>query len=302
VNFYQPSFKLAEKHRQGARVSKRYHAPQTPCERLLAAESIPETTKAKLREVRDGLDPLRLLEEMRAMQTHLVALAKGDKPNIAPAEPPDLTAFLASLSSAWRAGEVRPTNGAVVNTEYPHRILPRLEPQVFTRPLPPSQPKVVPIKAAAMAPPDRPLWAGMDPELKSRSKLKQQEFARRRIHRAHAFTLLRPLVCRRLEGRPNLNATELFEELCTQYPGRFHHGQLKSFTNRVVQWRKDAVARGVVIGRLRYRSTKPRGRCRPDPLKGYWPEMLEYLEADSDQTSLELLAKIMSKHPEPHLL
>ena len=27
VNFFQPSFKLAEKHREGARVRKRYHAP-----------------------------------------------------------------------------------------------------------------------------------------------------------------------------------------------------------------------------------------------------------------------------------
>jgi hypothetical protein len=30
VNFFQPSFKLAEKTRTGARVSKRYHAPETP--------------------------------------------------------------------------------------------------------------------------------------------------------------------------------------------------------------------------------------------------------------------------------
>ncbi len=29
VNFFQPSFKLAEKHREGAHVSKRYHPPQT---------------------------------------------------------------------------------------------------------------------------------------------------------------------------------------------------------------------------------------------------------------------------------
>ena len=30
VNFFQPSFKLAEKTRDGARVKKRYHAPETP--------------------------------------------------------------------------------------------------------------------------------------------------------------------------------------------------------------------------------------------------------------------------------
>jgi hypothetical protein len=35
VNYFQPSFKLAEKHRDGARVRKRYHPPATPCQRLI---------------------------------------------------------------------------------------------------------------------------------------------------------------------------------------------------------------------------------------------------------------------------
>lgn len=35
VNFFQPSFKLAEKHRDGAKVHKRYHPPATPYQRLL---------------------------------------------------------------------------------------------------------------------------------------------------------------------------------------------------------------------------------------------------------------------------
>jgi hypothetical protein len=301
-NIFQPSFKLAEKHREGARVSKRYHAPQTPCERLLQSEMIPETTKKTLREVRDSLDPLKLLEEMRAIQLHLVALTKGEDTNVPPAQAPDLTEFLASLSGAWRAGEIRPTHGAVTKQEYWRRIEPRVESPAVVRPiLSPLRPTVVPIKAKPSPPPDRPLWAGLDLELRRKSKLQQQEFARRRIRRQHAFTLVWPLACRRLEGRPNMNATELFDELCTQYPGRFHHGQLKAFTDRVVQWRKDARARGVVIGRLSYRSTKPRGRRRPDPLKAYWPDMLECLEADPDQTSLELLAKLIAKHPDAQL-
>ncbi len=36
MNFFQPSFKLAGKERDGARVCKRYHPPATPCQRLLA--------------------------------------------------------------------------------------------------------------------------------------------------------------------------------------------------------------------------------------------------------------------------
>src|SRR3984957_2473314 len=109
VNFFQPSFKLAEKHRDGAKVAKRYHPPLTPCERLLQSEGIPDVAKAKLREVSAELDPLKLLEEVRAVQAHLAALADGEMPPAMTAEPPNLAAFVASLSSAWHAGEVRPT-------------------------------------------------------------------------------------------------------------------------------------------------------------------------------------------------
>jgi hypothetical protein len=118
VNFFQPSFKLAEKHRQGAHVSKRYHPPQTPCDRLLHSESIPDTAKIKLREVASTLNPLKLLEEIRAMQAHLVALADGGDVPIATPESPDLTGFVASLSSAWRTGEVRPTSSVEAKPRY----------------------------------------------------------------------------------------------------------------------------------------------------------------------------------------
>ena len=36
VNFFQPSFRLAEKRRDGALIRKRYHAPLTPHQRLVA--------------------------------------------------------------------------------------------------------------------------------------------------------------------------------------------------------------------------------------------------------------------------
>jgi hypothetical protein len=60
VNFFQPSFKPAEKKRVGARVSKRYHAPETPCARLLQSDSIPDAMKERLRAIAVTLDPLRL--------------------------------------------------------------------------------------------------------------------------------------------------------------------------------------------------------------------------------------------------
>jgi len=112
VNFFQPSFKLAAKIRVGAHVRKRYHPPQTPCQRLLASDAIPAEIKAKLNLSSSQLDPLRLLEDIRRMQSHLVALVdQGEAYTPSPANR-DLTGFLASLSSAWRTGEARPTHRA----------------------------------------------------------------------------------------------------------------------------------------------------------------------------------------------
>ena len=112
VNMFQPSFKLAEKERDGARVRKRYHPPATPCDRLLADPRTSEAVRARLNALRAGLDPVRLLAEMRAAQTALVALA--DQGSTTPATPAtvdasSVEAFLAGLCTAWTGGEVRPT-------------------------------------------------------------------------------------------------------------------------------------------------------------------------------------------------
>ena len=112
VNFFQPSFKLAEKKRVGARVSKRYHAPETPCARLLASPAIPEATKERLGAVLLTLDPLRLLDEIRTVQHHLAGLAAGEVLHVLPHRDADLDRFLRSLSTAWKGGEVRPTHRA----------------------------------------------------------------------------------------------------------------------------------------------------------------------------------------------
>ena len=75
VNFFQPSFKLSGKERDGARVRKRYHAPATPCQRVLADRRTPEEVRRRLRCLQAALDPLRLLSEMRTAQQHLVDIA-----------------------------------------------------------------------------------------------------------------------------------------------------------------------------------------------------------------------------------
>jgi hypothetical protein len=77
VNFFQPSFKLASKKRDGARVTKRYYPPATPYQRLLADPRTSETVRARLSALQATLDPVRLLSEIRLAQ-QLVEIA--DRP------------------------------------------------------------------------------------------------------------------------------------------------------------------------------------------------------------------------------
>lgn len=292
VNFFQPSFKLAEKHRQGAQVSKRYHPPQTPCERLLQADSLPEAAKARLREVAGALDPLKLLEEIRAVQAHLVALADGEMPSSATPEPPDLSAFIASLSSAWRAGEARPTFSVEAKPRYLRSLQAVVQPAVAQMP----NNFVAPAAVARPVPKTAPSI----PAVKTPERRSHLTYAEPGSRAFHALTMVWPLVCRRLERFPNITSTQLFDELCTQFPARFHPWHVRRLMKRVKVWRQDARARGVVIGRLKYRCVgkKPRGRGPgPKRFTAHWPEMLQCLEARPDQTAAELLIEFQARYP-----
>jgi len=59
VNFFQPSFKLKEKRREGAKVIKLYHPPSTPYERALAHPKVTAAVKKRLRDQYRSLDPGR---------------------------------------------------------------------------------------------------------------------------------------------------------------------------------------------------------------------------------------------------
>jgi len=217
MNFFQPSFKLAAKQRDGAKVTKRYYPPQTPCERLLQAESIPMATKSTLREIAADLDPLRLLEEMRAVQAYLAALADGEAPPPATSELPNLAAFVASLSSAWHAGEIRPTFSIEAKPRY-LRSLQRASPQP-TIASPTSVFKAV----------DAPTAAATSTKMQDKPKPVYAEPGQARIQ---ALRMAWPIVCRRLEELPNINTMQLFEELCVQFPGRFTCKQYKMLVRR----------------------------------------------------------------------
>jgi hypothetical protein len=71
VNYFQPSFKLRERVREGSKVKMLYHPPATPCDRLLAHQAVDAKTKQMLRTQREGLDPLELLQRIRQGQSAL---------------------------------------------------------------------------------------------------------------------------------------------------------------------------------------------------------------------------------------
>jgi Integrase core domain. len=64
TNFFQPSMKLTEKHRQGAKVYKVYDEAQTPCYRLLKSGILSAREKRELMDAFQSLSPVRLLQQI----------------------------------------------------------------------------------------------------------------------------------------------------------------------------------------------------------------------------------------------
>jgi hypothetical protein len=110
VNFFQPSFKLAGKQREGARVRKRYHPPVTPAQRLLTDSRTSEDVRLRIKAWQATLDPVHLLSEMRSAQRRLVEIADQAVPPDREASPAlTLEEFFSGLRMVWQSGEVRPT-------------------------------------------------------------------------------------------------------------------------------------------------------------------------------------------------
>ncbi|MGA7539422.1 MAG: hypothetical protein WBW93_11735 [Steroidobacteraceae bacterium] len=195
------------------------------------------------------------------------------------------------LSSAWRAGEVRPTFSIDAKPRYLRSLQSVVQRDVVQAPKKIAAPAAV-TQPAALTPLAMPVQ-----KMPERPRLIYAEPGKPVYH---ALTMVWPLVCRRLEGFPNITCTQLFDELCTQFPGRFHPKHVDRLAKRVKLWRKDARARGVVIGRLKYRrfSNKPRGRGPgPQRFVDHWPQMLQYLESHPDLTAVELLTEFQARYP-----
>jgi hypothetical protein len=100
VNYFQPSFKLMEKTRNGSAVIKPYSPPDTPCDRVIRHEAVSAASKAALVEHRATLDPVALLHTIREGQS---ALAPIVSPEIRPTPRGEsLERFLTKLPDRWR--------------------------------------------------------------------------------------------------------------------------------------------------------------------------------------------------------
>jgi hypothetical protein len=110
VNFFLPSFKLISKLRDGAKVAKKYDKPVTPYARLLADDRVTEEQKKHLRETFAGLDPILLLNRIRAAQHMIAEIEVRGGPSEPPKTDNNLEEFVGNLGIAWKAGEVRPTH------------------------------------------------------------------------------------------------------------------------------------------------------------------------------------------------
>jgi hypothetical protein len=124
INFFQPSFKLKEKRREGAKVIKRYHAPSTPYERALAHPQVVPAVKQQLREQYRTLDPVVLLAEIRGAQEELgnridrrARDAHGERrdgkataPQPVQSSAADVIAFAKTLGKTVQAGDPRATH------------------------------------------------------------------------------------------------------------------------------------------------------------------------------------------------
>ena len=107
-NYFQPSFKLLEKSREGSATLKRYSPPATSSDQLLLHQAVTHQEKEQLIQCRAGLDPVALLHAIREAQTAPVAVSSSDHGE--PAQQESLEQFLSQLPTLWQQGENRPTH------------------------------------------------------------------------------------------------------------------------------------------------------------------------------------------------
>lgn len=77
LNFFQPSMKLKEKIRVGAKYKRKYDGAKTPYQRTLDCIEVPQERKDKLIELYLSLDPIQLKQQIDKKIRKIVSLRSG---------------------------------------------------------------------------------------------------------------------------------------------------------------------------------------------------------------------------------
>ena len=209
LNFFQPSLKLLTKTRTGARVRKTYDAAQTPCQRLLASPEVDQTVKTALREHFQGLDPVRLLSQIEALQDALWQHAQFKSP-ISTA-----TASLPRDSSRARSAPISSCGSD------PQRLGSPCDERVAE----PPPPQLLRRQYRRSPPPKRPRnW-----------RTRKDPFADVQVE-------LQQL----LAHQPDMTANMLLTQLQNRYPGQYDQRQLRTLYRRVQAWRRQQALQALV--------------------------------------------------------
>jgi len=120
VNFFQPSLKLIEKERTGAKVSKKYDKAKTPYQRILLSAHISQAMKDSLEDEYQGLDPVDLLRQLEMLQDRLWQYswsksgnakldADDDKKDVVDAESVESSSETVGRNRFYRANKTKKT-------------------------------------------------------------------------------------------------------------------------------------------------------------------------------------------------
>lgn len=207
VNFFQPSVKLVEKKREGSHVSYKYDRAQTPYQRTLAADTVPDEAKENLRAQFADLDPVALLGHIDRLQDELWLYAYRGR----------------VTTMEWI--ETEPDAASVKR----QGVFQRLSSSRGQHQVPCAPQAATPL--ADEVSPDRPQ------RLYRHQKNKYQGPRWWRTH-PDAFAEIWPIVVQQVEKTPDLQAKELFRIIQRQFPGQFKDSQLRSFQRRIRGWRR----------------------------------------------------------------
>lgn len=219
VNGFQPSMKLRTKQREGSKVSRTYHDARTPLQRLVASSALPRETQDRLVALFQALDPVRLLNQLHALQEALWQHA------ILP------TAAMAEVSTVSTAAGLAPAQVGAIPFNVAGCGLPA-----------PGGTTCDDASNAAPAP-DSELATLLAGQALSKRKYRRRtpQVPRTWRTRADPFAAVWDEVCRRLEMAPERTAKAIFLELQQEHPGRYPHGQLRTLQRRVKEWRAHAI-------------------------------------------------------------